>query len=259
MKSKSLPIAKIQVPETRVTSYFDKEVYEEFQRTVKTAGVIEPVVVVEVGEDYFLVDGLHRLQEAKAAGETSIQAAIVPGDEKDVFLTNLFLNVMRGKPKVSEMRHVIEVLINDYALSTAQIETKTGLSKGYIEDLVVIGKLPDTILEEFDAGTLSKGAALALTRLSGAELQLRVFAQVRGHNVTVGDIEEIVRLLQEERHERTPPPQHEPPPPVKDVHCDVCEAEHPIKWLKSILVCPDCERELQAWLDEQKKVKKESA
>lgn len=116
MKSKELPIDQVKVPEVRVTSYFDKDVYEQFKKTVAQVGVLEPIVVVEVGEEYYLVDGLHRLVEAKAKGDLKIPAVIIPGEDKDVFLTNLFLNQLRGKPKIKEQREVIELLFKEYKM-----------------------------------------------------------------------------------------------------------------------------------------------
>jgi ParB family chromosome partitioning protein len=244
MNNQALPISTIEIPETRITSYFDQDIYEEFKKTIAKAGVIEPVVVVKVESKYYLVDGLHRLQEAKAKGDATINAVILPGATKDIFLTNLFLNVMRGRTKVSEMRKVLELLVDDFHMNVNQISTKTGLTKQYIIDLVKIGELPDEILEAFDVGQISKGSALALAELNDPEQQLRVFAQISGRNVSVKDVQDIVKLIREEKHDIQPPAHgddHEPPAAGKEVHCDICHKPFGIKWLRPVLVCADCE------------------
>jgi ParB family chromosome partitioning protein len=242
MNSLILPIDKVEVPEERVTSYFDQDAYEEFKRTIAMFGVIEPIVCVEVDGRYVLVDGVHRLQEAKARGESTINTVVIPGDEEDVFLTNLFLNVMRGKTRVAEIRRVIEILADDYKMTAARISKRTGLSVPYIIDLVKIGELPEEILQAFDNGLLSKGAALALCKLSPPELQLRVFAEISGRSLSIEDIEGIVNLLREEAHEIEPPQLELPAERTeRTVQCDICHAPHPIKFLKSVLVCPECE------------------
>lgn len=244
MKSQSIPIDKVVVPEVRVTSYFDQGVYEEFKRTVAKVGVIEPIIVMERPDGFYLIDGFNRLKEAKAKGDTELQAVVMEGDERDIFLTNLFLNVMRGKTKVDEMRQVIEFLHKTYRMKVDQIALRTGLTRQYILDMVTISALPDDIMVAFDAGALSKGTALALADLSPAELQLRVFAQIAGRNVSVADVEAIVALIREEKREIPPPPLREstgPAPAGKEVECDLCHKPFELKWLRSVLVCADCE------------------
>lgn len=259
MKTISLPIDEVEVPEERVTSYFDQDTYEEFKRTVAQVGVIEPIICVDVEGRYVLVDGLHRLQEAKARGDKTVNMVVIPGEEQDVFLTNLFLNVMRGKTKVAEIRRVIEILADDYKMTADKICKRTGLTKQYIIDLVKIGELPEQILQAFDNGLLSKGAALALYKLSPPELQLRVFAEISGRSLSVEDIEGIVALLREEAHEIEPPTPREPATHDNQVECDIChQANHP-GFLKAILVCPECMADHKDILQRPKDVTKETA
>jgi ParB family chromosome partitioning protein len=259
MNSLILPIDKVEVPEERVTSYFDQDAYEEFKRTIAKFGVIEPIVCVEVDGRYVLVDGLHRLQEAKDHGVKEISAVVIPGEEEDVFLTNLFLNVMRGKTKVAEIRRVIEILADDYKMTAAKICKRTGLSQGYVIDLVKIGELPEEILQAFDNGLLSKGAALALCKLSPPELQLRVFAEISGRSLSVEDIEGIVNLLREEAHEIEPPTPKEPATRETEVKCDGCYNPTGDKWLTHIKLCTDCQQEWATWWLQRIKVKETPA
>lgn len=244
MKHRNLPIDKVQVPPVRVTSYFDSEVYAQFQKTVAQVGVLEPVVVVEVGEEFFLVDGLHRLVEAKESGAQEIAAVVIPGDDKDVLLTNLFLNVLRGKPRVKEMREVVEVLHESYKIGVAQICAKTGLSQGFVEDFLTVSRLPEEVLEAFDDGRLAKGKALALCRLPTPELQLKVFYHIDGRNLSVEDVEEIVALVLEEQGKAPAPPRNPAEPGVMKRVCDYCHEESPIDKFEKITVCPLCLKDL---------------
>jgi hypothetical protein len=194
----------------------------------------------------FAYNDLDSLRKALASHPGEFAAVIMEGDERDIFLTNLFLNVMRGKTKVVEMRQVIEFLVKTYRMKVDQIATRTGLTRQYILDMLTICSLPEDIIGAFDAGSLSKGAALALADLSPAELQLRVFAQIAGRNVSVADVEAIVALIREENKEVPPPPPRESgelAPAGKEVPCDLCHKPFELKWLRSVLVCADCEIE----------------
>ena len=240
MRHKDLLIEEVVIPETRVTSYFDNEVYEQFKATIKTAGVLEPIIVVEVDKKYFLVDGLHRLLELKNAGEKKVPAVIVPGDEKAVFLTNLFLNVLRGKPRIAELRQVIELLYNDYKMGVDQIAKETGLGVRFIDDLLLIGKLPDPIQEAFDEGKLEKGKALALVRLPDAGAQVYIYEALQGKRLTTKDWGDYIEVYLGHRQAPAPAPAPEPVMPTTTSKCDVCNEEKELKWIQFVGICPEC-------------------
>ena len=61
MKVVNIDVSKITVPEVRVTAVYDEEKTELLSGTIEALGVLSPITVVKVGEDYRLVDGLHRL------------------------------------------------------------------------------------------------------------------------------------------------------------------------------------------------------
>ncbi len=58
----------IKIPELRVRARFDQEIWEQFQNSIKEAGIISPVIVCQIEEELVLVDGEHRLVEAIAQG-----------------------------------------------------------------------------------------------------------------------------------------------------------------------------------------------
>ncbi len=250
MKLRQVAIDKIKIPETRVTSYFSAEVYQEFSNSIKAAGIMEPIICVEVGEDLYLVDGKNRLVQAKEKGDKTVPVAVMPGTEADIYLQNLFLNVMRGKPKVREMREVIGKLYQEYQMGVDSISSKTGLSEAFINDLLVISGLPDEIVAAFDEERLAKGKALAIAKLPTPELQVRLFYMIDGRNIAVADVVDIaaqmVTLV------GTPPP---PPAPVipeaeRVLACDMCHIEKEIRWLKSVFLCSECESLLRYQLGE---------
>jgi ParB family chromosome partitioning protein len=241
MKHIELPIESVRVPDTRVTSYFDSEVYEQFKNTIAQVGVLEPIVVVEVGEEYFLVDGLHRLVESQERGDATISAVVIPGEEKDVFLTNLFLNVLRGKPRVGEIREVVELLSGAFKLETKQICEKTGLTESYVNDLLSVSRLPEEVQIAFDDGRLAKGKALALAKLPTPELQLRVFYQIDGRDLTVEAVEGIVAVVLEELGKQVTVATRTRDPAERRLECGKCHQEHALSELKQVFICAECE------------------
>lgn len=241
MKLRHVKPESIKVPETRVTSYFDSDMMAQFQESIKTLGVVEPIICVEVGQDLYLVDGKNRWREAVNNHTPTVPVAVIPGEEKDVYLKNLFLNVMRGKQKIKEMRQVVETLYKDYKMDSEAIEKGTGLTRRFIEDLLLISELPDEVVATFDKGTLEKGKALALAKLPTKDIQLRVFYEIDGRPYTVEGVEQVVLnvigLLAKEP--LVPPPPESKPPVLLD--CSFCHEFYEVDALKVVRICPSCE------------------
>lgn len=240
MKTKKIPVEEITVPDTRVTAVYDEELQELLKETMAAMGMITPIVVVQTPEGYRLVDGWHRLQEQKAAGAPTVDAVVYEGEEKDSLLMNLVLNRTRGKTKASEMVKVIGALYQAYALDPDAIRDKTGLNRDYIEKLIKISRAAPSVQDLLDQEIIGVGAAFEISRLPAKEQQDELCARTQIWRYTVKDLKELVdetlRIMK--AMPGAPPP---PPPPVTLVyHCEGCGKETEAKYLKPVMLCPDC-------------------
>jgi len=76
-KIKSISTDKIKIPEVRVSSIFDDETHSLFKESIRELGALQPILVAWDGEDYWLIDGLHRLEEYKLNNRKTIPAAVI--------------------------------------------------------------------------------------------------------------------------------------------------------------------------------------
>ncbi len=193
MKLRRVKVDKIQIPELRVTARFTEEEWEQFRSSIKAVGAIAPIICIENEQGIFLVDGLHRLVEAKNNGEKVVDVAVMPGDEIDVMTKNLFLDHLRGKTPVSEMVKVIKHLIDVYHLDSEQIAARTGLTRTRVEQLQQLGKLTPFILDQLDEGRLTIGKASVLIKIQDPIIQETVAHQALMYpKWTVFELEEYV-------------------------------------------------------------------
>src|SRR5574341_172589 len=132
MRLEQVNISDIEVPAVRVTSYMPDEIKHLFSLSVQAAGVLQPVHLLRDNGHLVLVDGLHRLQEARARGETAIEANVAEGDLQADLLQNLATSGLRGRPKNSEMRRVIGVLYPEYGMDAEEIRKRVGLTQEYV-------------------------------------------------------------------------------------------------------------------------------
>ena len=241
MNVKKILIAQITVPKVRVTAVYDEELKQLLHDSLETMGQVQPIIVTQKGEDYIVVDGLHRLQEAQARGDTTIVAVVYAGDEKDALLKNLVLNRLRGKTKASEMVTVIGSLFNDHGLDSDAIREQTGLSRDYIERLVRISQASPSVQEALDAEIIGVSHAFEISRLPSFIAQDEVMAKYQVWKWTVKELrDQVDTVLTMIKEMGAAPPASERPVASPRYYCEGCRGEAEFRYLRPVLLCPDC-------------------
>ena len=243
MKLRTVDPKQIKVPEVRVRARFDEEGLKVFQETIKAIGQITPIICFEVGQELVLSDGEHRLKEAIANGEAGIKVVVIPGDMIDVLTKNVMLDHARGKTPVSDMVAVIRSLTQDYNLDSDQISEKTGLPRTYIEKLWKIAEASPVVQQALDEGWIGVGVAFEISRLPYAIQQEEIIAKQRVYGFKVVDIKDLVDATLKEMKliavEGPPTPVTEPRPIAK-YHCEGCKVEVEPRYLRPVMLCPNC-------------------
>jgi len=240
VKLRRVPPDSIVIPEVRVTAKFDPEMWEQFQHSMKEVGAIAPIICIEVDDKLHLVDGLHRLVEAKNNGEKSVNVAVIPGDEVDVLTRNIFLDHLRGTPPVTDMITVIKELTDNYHLDSEAIAAKTGMTRDYVEKLQRLSQLTPAILAALDEGKIGVGQAAELCRLSDPVKQEAVFYQVVLYGWKTKELHDYVSsvldVIQEVPEGK---PEEVPREPVK-IKCFYCEEMFDVTEIANPNTCRMC-------------------
>lgn len=192
MKIEKISVFDIKVPDVRITSTWDDEMLAMFKASVQAAGIEDPLKLMKDGETYWLVDGLHRLEEAKLNGMKTVDCVVRKGKMKEVHLSNLLSNRLRGGTKASEMVKVIDDLYRNMNVPIDTIVKKTGLKRDYIDNMLAIGSAHHEVWEALDNEEIGVGHAYQLSRIGDAAVQLRLLHQVRVYKIKIKDLKEIV-------------------------------------------------------------------
>lgn len=240
MRQRNVDPRKIVVPETRVTSAFDSETLAMLRQSMAAAGMISPIICIEHDSQMVLVDGLHRLTEALNLAIDRIPVAIIEGGEREAYLYNLSLNVIRGRTRPGDVLKVLQALYAEHQMGTDEIAERTGLSRRYIEDLLVIARARPEVVAALDDEEIGKGHAMLLAGVSDEAVQLRLLAQQRMYRWTIAQLKAQIEATMEEvaRRVETPPP----PAPVAttSLPCMFCGQPWPIGQLANPTTCPIC-------------------
>lgn len=266
MRLRSVDPNTIQVPKTRVTAEWDEEKLEMFRASIDSAGQLEPILCIERDGELVLVDGLHRLMEARHRGDKRISVAVSTGEDVDVLTQNIVTNQLRGRAKASEIVAVIKVLIEEHDMDSDAIREKTGLSRDYLERLMWIAGARPEIRASLDEELIGVGAAYEIShRLTEGEQERMLSLQLQ-YRWPLADLRHMIDLVEENRApEGSEPPTDgapaplAPPPERLLATCSYCSDRLEPRHLVSRPMCPSCAGLIHTVLSEQRRLQEDGA
>ena len=228
------------MPDVRVTSAMEPEEYEELKASIAAQGILNPILVRETPEGLVLADGLHRLRVALDLKLEKVPVAVAEGTVRGVLIDNLITAKMRGRTKPSDLVAVVAELRDNMGLTTQEIEDITGLSRGYIADLLKVAQAGEDLRAMVDRGEVSVTRAAIIARILDPAAQAFVARESANLRMPAEDLRRFVNLVLEERAK--PPEDQRPiqaiPPPRAT--CKVCGQEDYPWNLRSEPVCDGC-------------------
>jgi len=154
---KVIPIEKIKIPKVRASARMTDEAREFFEETVKRYGVLQPILVRDLGDgNYELLAGKSRLEELKKKGEVVVQAVVVKVEDRDATIMHLVENLGRGQVSPLDVARVLKKA-RDEGVTVDELAKLTGHSKDWVMLYLLINELPEQYQEALDKGDLKVG------------------------------------------------------------------------------------------------------
>ncbi len=198
----------------------------ELTESIRISGVVQPVVLRPIANGRFqLVAGERRWQASKRAGKMTIPAVVRQISNEQAMEITIIENLQREDLNPVEQARAFERLSQEFGLTQEQIATRTGKDRASIANFIRLLKLPETVLELLESGTLSFGHGKVLLALAGFPEHLNRAAQeIAEKHLSVRQTEELVgRLLNPEAA------QPKPEKPAKAVDPNVREAQRSLE------------------------------
>ncbi len=172
---------------------FDKLMLDELANSIKEFGVMQPVSVRRINQEYFeLIAGERRLRATKLAGLTEIPAIIIDVNDKDSAVIALIENLQRENLNYIEEAEGYYNLISDYDLTQEEVAKQVGKSQSTIANKLRILKLSDQVKKILLDNRLSERHARALLKLPSEKLQISILNKVIEQTLNVKKTEELI-------------------------------------------------------------------
>ena len=193
----------------------DDSKIEELARSIKSNGIIQPIVVRKTPEGYEIVAGERRWRASQRAGLAKVPVVVRDIPEERMLAAALIENIQREDLNPIEEAQGYRRLVDEHHLTQEQIAEAVGKDRSSVANYLRLLKLPTEVRSNLSAGSLSMGHARALLALSNETDQLRIAREVVAKNLSVRETETIVKKGTQPAAEREEKP--------KDVHTRAAE------------------------------------
>ncbi len=166
---KTLPVSEIQPGKYQPRRHWDEEALEELAASIRAQGLIQPVVVREIGKRrYELIAGERRWRASQMAGLDTIPALVKQVSASAAPAMALIENIQREDLSPLEEAQALARLIKDFDLTHQQVAEAVGRSRAAVSNLLRLLELPAAVAKLLDDGELQMGHARALLTLEPA-------------------------------------------------------------------------------------------
>ena len=201
----SLPVTQLQAGKYQPRTRMDEGALAELAASIKTQGIMQPVLVRPIGTDpfssairYEIIAGERRFRAAQLAGLESIPVLVRDVDDQAAAAMALIENIQREDLNPLEEAQGIHRLISDFSFTHEQAATAVGRSRSAVSNLLRLMNLAQPVQTMLMAGDIDMGHARALLAVDSAS-QITLASQVVARRLSVRETEKLVTRAIEEQ------------------------------------------------------------
>jgi ParB family transcriptional regulator, chromosome partitioning protein len=173
---------------------------QDLAQSIKTNGVIQPIVVRALGDRFQIIAGERRWRAAKLAGLLRVPIVVrdvAAGEDKSLLQMALVENIQREDLNPIDEALAYRRLADEFALTQEDIAAAVGKDRTSVANYLRLLKLPDEVRTEVASGRLSMGHARALLSLGAEGDQRRIARDVIARSLSVRETESLVKTMVE--------------------------------------------------------------
>lgn len=190
-----IDINLIKSNESQPRKSFDDEKIMELSESIKSNGIIQPLILRKDKDEYIIVAGERRWRAAKYIGIKEIPAVIMDLTEKQILEISLIENIQREDLNSIEEAIAYKKLITDFDLTQEQLSKRIGKSRVAITNTMRLLNLSEDVQQYIIEGVISEGHGRALLAITDSKLQCELAQNVIDDKLSVRELEFLIRKL----------------------------------------------------------------
>ena len=173
--------------------YFDPNGIEELAESIRSHGIIQPLVVRQSGKVYEIVAGERRWRAARAADLAKVPCLIREFTDEENMLVAIIENMQREDLNPIEEAEGLEQMIKTFGLTQEEVSRSVGKSRPYITNSLRLLRLPDSVRAYIIEGKISAGHAKVLLNAGEEDLLLAYCEKISNDNLSVRELERMIQ------------------------------------------------------------------
>jgi ParB family transcriptional regulator, chromosome partitioning protein len=192
---REIPVTAIRPNPKQPRQVFDEQALAELAHSIREFGLMQPVVVRELGPGlYQLIMGERRLRAAEEAGLERIPAIVRQTSDDAMLRDALLENIHRVQLNPLEEAAAYQQLLEEFGVTHDELADRLGRSRPAVTNTIRLLKLPVAVQRRVAAGVLSAGHARALLGMEDTGAQEELAARIVAEGLSVRATEEAVVL-----------------------------------------------------------------
>lgn len=190
-----IKLEDIEVNPYQPRTYFDEESLRELANSIKELGVIQPITVRKIGENFQLVSGERRFRASKFIGNKSIPAYIRTANDQEMLEMALVENIQRKNLDPIEVALSYQRLIDEIQLTQEELSVRVGKKRSTVTNYLRLLKLDPILQTGIRDGFISMGHGRALINVQNVTNQLSIYEKIISNKLSVRQTEDLVKSL----------------------------------------------------------------
>lgn len=190
-----LKLSLIEPNHSQPRKKFDEEGLKELADSIKTYGVLQPLIVQKKKDHYEIIAGERRWRAAKMAGITEVPVLIREYDRQQSMEVALIENVQRADLNPIEEAQAYQRLIQEFHLTQEEIAARVSKNRATITNSMRLLKLDERVQEMLSDGRISSGHARAILGVENGEQQFQLANKIVQEVLSVRDVEKLVKMM----------------------------------------------------------------
>jgi ParB family chromosome partitioning protein len=181
---------------------FDEEKLAELAQSIRTYGIVQPIIVQRSGERYTIIAGERRYRAARLAGLTEVPVVIKEYSEKEFMEVSLVENLQREDLNPIEEAQAMRMLMDEHRLTQDELSGRLGKSRSAVANTLRLLSLPDEVRELVVSGELSGGHARCLVAMKSDHDKVMLARRIVAQGLSVRAAEALAAAAAEKKAEQ---------------------------------------------------------
>lgn len=194
---REIPITLIDRNVNQPRRVFDETALNDLAQSIRTHGVIQPIILVKQGERYMIVSGERRFRASKLAGLKTIPAIIKRYTDNEIAEIALIENLQREDLNPIESAVAIKELIDKYHFTQEEVSEKIGKSRSAVANTLRLLALEPEVVKLIQNNELSAGHGKVLVAIEDKQEQIKLAKMVAESKSSVRELEKYIQNMKE--------------------------------------------------------------